>query len=584
VEDHIRACDTASKTDCKIQWYGWISRRHFLGGGYDTTTNSYLGYFAKDNTLNPPTELTVTAVNDASAGTVCSVPASGSAGDGFAMHITSENDQEGVIHTKKYEFAETFIYDGNQESLPALMSTTLTPTNDLKALSISISARGPFDPRITGGRIYIREQNTDDEWIMLVDIDLAKGARVKFTDDYSAWYDNGGSTIATYQCPSNNAANNFRVKELGLLTYEIINGFSSGIFSHTIGDQGENWKDATVANNRVFVCNVTIKDENTGSSKSTATLTTFPDRIMYSMPNRYDTFPYHNYIEAAKGDAETYVAIESYADRLLAFKQYSVDIINIASPDDASWFLEDSRKYMGIINPECVQKTQYGIVWVNKQGFYLYNGGKIANLRENKISDSDWDDINSDHTSILYDEKESMAYVTKNASNSAQGYAIDLKKGTFVSSTTLLPVTYDGFSNFVLYRSLYPIVAHDENDHIDFYKLDRTETATTSIFETKDYDFGDPAKLKRIYALYITYKSDDVLTGYFTIEEPDGTSHSLSGTISASVSNWSTVKLTPSSTCDISKASVKMTTSTNARKIYINDMGIEYRQLKKRSA
>ena len=581
VADQIRCCDTAEASDCKIQWYGWIERRHFKGGGYDTSTNSFLGYYAKDNTLASPTEKTVTAVANASAGTVCSVPSS--AGAGFAMHITSENDQEGTISAVKYEFAETFIYDGNQESLPVEMSTTLEPANDLKALSISIATKGPYDPRITGGRIYIREKQTEDEWTMLVDIDLTKGARIKLSDEYEAWFDNGGTTMSTYICPSNNAANNFRVKELGLITYEVLNGFSSGIFSNSLGEQGEKWKDATVANNRVFICNVTMKDENTGTSKSNASLTKFSDRIMYSMPNRFDTFPYHNYIEAAKGDAETYVAIEAYADRLFAYKQYSVDIINIASPDDSSWFLEDSKQHMGVLNKECVKRTQYGIIWINEQGFYLYNGKQIKNLIENKLTNDTWSSKITDRSALFYDEKESIANVIQSASTVNTGFRIDLKKATIVADTQFTTIANDGITNAVFNPTYSIVLAQDEGTHLDFYKIDRDPVASTQVrFQTKDFDFGNPTLNKRIYAVYITYKSDNALTNYFTIEDPEGNSHALSGTIATSASNWSTVKLTPSNPITVSKASVKMNTSSNSRQVYINDITVEYRVLKKR--
>ncbi|HCI70132.1 MAG TPA: hypothetical protein DHV30_05885, partial [Balneola sp.] len=148
---------------------------------------------------------------------------------------------------------------------------------------------------------------------MLLDIDLTKGARIKLSDDFTSWHDAGSSQ---YNCPTATASANFSIKQLGFITYEVINGFSSSIFSNALGDSGEHWKDSVVANNRVFVCNVTMKDENTGETKADATLRSYPDRIMYSMPNRYDTFPSDNYIEAAKGDADVYVAIEAHADRL----------------------------------------------------------------------------------------------------------------------------------------------------------------------------------------------------------------------------------------------------------------------------
>ena len=64
---------------------------------------------------------------------------------------------------------------------------------------------------------------------------------------------------------------------------------------------------------------------------------------MYSMPNKFDTFPSYNYIDVVKGDAENYVKLEEFADRLLAFKQKSVQVINISSPSDTNWFLEENK-------------------------------------------------------------------------------------------------------------------------------------------------------------------------------------------------------------------------------------------------
>ena len=581
--ESIRCADTTDNNDCKIQWYGFISRQHFkattTGANVDTASNTHLGYYVKNNTLDSPTQRTVTSTGTATTGTACSVSGL-SAGAGFDINITTENDQDGAIAAVKYELAETFIYDGNQESLPVEMSTTHTPLVDLKTLSISIATKGPYDPRISGGRIYIREADVDAPWTLLVDMDLTKGGRTKLSDEYSPWYDNGSATMSTYLMPSNNHTSNFRVRELGLITYEVLNGFSSGVFSNSIGAEGETWKDSVVTNNRVFLCNVTLKDEETASTKIKASVKNYPDRIMYSMSNRYDVFPSHNYIEVAKADAETYVAIESYADRLLAFKQYSVDIINIASPDDASWFLEESRKYMGIANPECVKKTQYGLVWLNVQGLFLYNGSKIINLKESKISSSDWDSINTSSSALLYNEAQSLLYVVK-SSTTPIGYIVDLKKGTFVYTDGFVSVQNDGITNTVDTTD-NTILFHDEGTHLDLFRFSTATVANTVKLRTKDFDFGDPSLTKRIYAVYITYKSDDVLTNYFTIKDPDGTTYALGGTIAASPTNWATVKLTPSSTCTVSKAALYLNSSTNERIVYINDMTIEYRMLKKR--
>jgi len=578
IDEAIRCCDTATGNSCQIQWYGWIQRRHFDAASSSTDLNSYMGYYAKDNTLAPPTTTLFASESVSSPTNNTTYPG---AGTGFRTSISTHTDVDGAIIDGVYEFAETFIYDGNQESLPTLYTTThtISTANTMKSLSVNISTKGPFDPRISGGRIYIREKDKDRDWTMLVDIDLTKGCRTKFSEEYTVWHDAGSSQ---YNCPTATATANFEIKELGFMTFENLNGYSSATFSNAIGDSGEHWKDSVIANNRVFVCNPTIKDENTGSTKALATLTNFKDRIMYSMPNRFDTFPYENYIEASKGDNEEYIALEAYADRLLAFKDYSVDIINIASGDDANWFLEDSKKYMGVQNHNCVCKTQYGIVWINNQGLFLYNGNQITNLSERKLAPTTISDNIGTNTALIYDEKDSLLYIIESLSSNGSGFIFDMKKGTFVSVTAFLDITNDGNTNPVDTNNNV-LIAHDEGSQVDFFQFYRSYVAKTSDLITKEFDFGDPSRSKKVYAVYITYKSDDVLTGYFELIE-GGTTHSLSGTVGASASNWANVKLTPSAPITCSKVALKMDTGANNRKVYINDIGIEYRMLYKRSS
>ena len=582
IDDSIRCFDTADKNDCKVQWYGWINRRHFqllaALAGSTTDDNSYLGYFAKDNSLAKPTN--GTCVDGATTPAVSTFP---SAGQGFNFNISTNTSGEGLIKSGIYVFAQSFIYDDNQESLLTEYSTEVTvdEADDFKVFSVNVGAKSPYDPRISGGRIYIKEKNSDSEYLLLVDINLTKGCRTNLSDEYITFRDGGSSN---YNSPTTSASDNLIIKDLNFITYETINGYPSSIFSNALGDQGEFWKDSTVANNRTFICNVSMKDENSGSTKSTSTVKNYPDRIMYSMPNRFDTFPSFNFIEAAKGDADYYTAIESFADRILAYKQYSLDIINIASPSDTNWFLEDSKNYMGIEFHGAVAKTQYGIVWVNKQGLYFYDGSKIRDLSENKIDDDTWYSFVTVNSMIIYDEATNLIYVVKNCSSDGDAYLYDLKKGNF---TYLKDFTHDGITNVVhtnFSDSTNALVGTDAGSSTRFYKLHRGFQSVENLaFQTKDFDFGNAPKVKKVYAVYVTYKSDNALTGYFTLVEDDGTSHALSGTVATNATNYATVKLTPSSPVTCNKISVKLDTSSNSRKVEINDISIEYREIYKRS-
>ena len=110
---------------------------------------------------------------------------------------------------------------------------------------------------------------------------------------------------------------------------------------------------------------------------------------MYSEINKFDTFLSHNYIDVSSGDYGEYTALASYADRLLAFKNNLVHVINITSPSVSNWYLEDTIKYYGVKYPYSVAKTKYGIAWVSDNGCYLYDGQSTKNLTEKNIAISE---------------------------------------------------------------------------------------------------------------------------------------------------------------------------------------------------
>ena len=588
VDEAIRCCDTNIDTQGKIQWFGWISREHFVDS---TSKATYSGYYANDNKLLPPTSAAAIKYYNASGDTLAYPPA----GTGFTLKCFS-SATDGLVPEATYEFAQSFIYDGNQESLLSHyglndatvisdQDTTLDHT-DLKQLSIQIGAQGAYDERISGGRIYIRESGSDDEWTFLLDIDLSKGARTDLDGDYTSWKlaaDDKhfiGASVTTY----------LNVNALSILNYEIINGYPSNIFSNDLGGNGEKWRDATVANNRVFVCNVRMADKSKGENKieghaNQASLIHFPDKIMYSMPHRYDTFPEFNFIEAAKGDADSYMAIESYADRLLAFKRKSMDIINI-SGDPHNWFLEDTKNFMGVEHHAAVYKTQHGIVWVNSNGLYLYNGSQIVDLTENKIDDNTWYTFISINSIILYDEVKSMVYVIKNCVSDGDAYMIDLKRNNF---TYLKDFAQDNITNPVstnISSVGQILVGTDAGAGVDFYQFHRTEQEVQNVqFRTKELDFGIPNKQKKLYAVYITYKSSQDISSliYYSINGGVTWVAFSSGSSATSSTIWQKGKWSLTTPVTSSKFMLELKTgATTATTVWINDISFEYRLMHKK--
>lgn len=487
-ENAIRCCDTNLQSQCKIKWYGFIDRTHFPN---TNEPHTHLGYFSNDNDLSKPTD-----------GDVSGAVTYPTNGDGFDIAI-SAGSEDSTISGDVYELGSSFIYDGNQESLIYQMSGTYDHSaDDLKSIEFEVTAAGTlasgYNERISGGRIYIREQGSVEEWILLADIDLSKGVRSNLSSDYEEWT---MPVSGNYKSPS------IEITNLNIVNYEIINGFSSSIYSHELGLLGEKWKDSVIANNRVFLCGINMKDEKTASIKADATNKYYPDMIMYSMPNRYDTFPRHNYIETAKGDADVYTAIESYADRLFAFKKNSVDIINIATPDDANWFLEESRRYMGVLHPEAVKKTQHGLLWVNSTGLYLYNGQSINNLLKDKLSPSDMEtNFSSSTIALAYDELGSRVHILSSLDGSDDTVTVlDFDTGSLSRYEGTMFQDSDN-TNFIDTADGNTVYGSDSVSAIDFYKSSRSDTAVSdAYFLSKVFDFGSTSLNKVFYKLVLSY-------------------------------------------------------------------------------
>lgn len=663
VDNAVRISDTRMRDSAiginnnKIQWWGFVKRTHFSGS---TGENNYLGFYANDNTLAPPTEAVVGSGYLSSAGA------------GFNINTTMASDGVSTWVADTYQIAISFIYDDNQESLLYVPSSSNTfAVTAGQKVQVKIRAEGPYDERISGGRAYCRPDGSDEPWVLLADISLKEGVRTSLVSDFeNSW---------TVDTAPNHYSGNVDSLSQNLDTYESINGYSSSVDSNSIGAIGEGWGSAVVCNRRTFIANVKIIPQ--GSDQPA----TFGDRIMYSMPNRFDTFPSTNYIDVVRGDNETYVQLMEFADRILAFKQKSVQIINVSSPSDTSWFLEENVKHNGLAHPAAVFRTDFGICWVNSNGCYQYDGSRIRNLIEGKILENgttvevkslnagspSWENFITDDSVIGYDKIRKQLIVMRDSSgefdggsNSGDGYIYDFKFKSWVFATDLLTdststLKYQ-YSNFDIdYNGDLCILEHnpatasalndgdgiDDDDtavvvddgsaydvgdiaHIGSEQIkvlsissntltvrrgwngttadDHADDITlymhkylvkkysgitlynggagTFLVKTKDIDFGQPGRLKKIYAVYITYKSDNSQTTPISYEI-DGTTNSytnLTGNFVATSNQWDVLKAYPGSPFTCQSLQLKITNSASAGTssgIQINDITIEYRVL-----
>jgi len=368
---------------------------------------------------------------------------------------------------------------------------------------------------------------------------------------------------------------------------------------------GEGYKDAIIANRRVFVCNVQMVAE---SQSYYSTLRRMRDRIMYTPPGKFETFPRSFFIDVVKGDSDEYTALATYGDRLFAFKRQTLYVINIGSPAPSNWFLESTERSKGVASRSGVFYGQDGIFWANKYGAFFYDGGNITNLIKGKIPQNIWQQkigsSDAHHASVAYHEKTNNLYILANNlaisatsdNNGVYTYNFDSKAWVWQDQDAMLQGVDKAFSNFI----------SDGQGGIVFNTIDAlsatavaqggiSETsggddvdATHWIMKTKDIDFGDPGHIKKVYGVRITYQSSAAQTTpiAYAIDGIGNFASAGGGNFTGNFANtsgvWDVLNATVSSPVECQSMQIKISNPTNDGTIKINDISIEYRPIYKR--
>ena len=478
ISDCYRSGATLNESN-KTKWFGHVDRLGAIpGGAIDLWVEG-------DNNLEAP------------GGSNCTVEQTGSVrhgddGQGFDVDVTVETtDDDGLWEATTYEFAQSFVYEGDQESLlteysgDVALSTNNYFTNVLVGM---VNAGGTLTDRVKGGRIYIRKKDSTDLWTLFLDIDLERGIRKDMGDTFIAWAN-----------PSSNNWNNtsaIEIKGPSIDTYESINGFSPDVGHLSFGETaGLFYKTVTVCNMRTFVAHVKYYT-STGSTETKL----MPDRILYTPIGKYDTFPPNQFIDIGINDGEDFTALESFGTKLLAFKQSTLYIIDVTSPNDAEWFLESTHNGLGVDKPSAIVKTEFGICWARKTGIYAWSPSQgivelSAKLDKNLSPMTDITD-----PVIGYYPPDSHLLIIQNCTAGCDLLVYDFRTKSFIEYSSY---TGDPVSN--MQNNADECIFIEDSGEIKKYSSAQGSSGWS--FTTKDFDFGNPAILKRIKKIIISYST-----------------------------------------------------------------------------
>lgn len=487
----------------------------------------------------------------------------------------SQSSTEGDWEEGEYEFAQTFIYEGNQESKITKLNGVNVKIDNNQVLYATIYVSGLSDAgenktyinsRLIGGRVYTRKVGTNNFWSLLIDMDFrvladltGGGTRTSTIDDYESWAsgidaDTGGEDMGfTDTYLQGFKSTQHTIKRLNIESYENLNGFSSSEYALTFADAaGYGYQTAVVAGQRVFVANVKYINPDTGVASIMG------DAIFYTPIGKFDTFPSSYKLNIAGNDGDEFSCLKYSNGILLAFKKNSLYLIDISNPNEAAWRLISKHESRGVDGYWSVAETDIGIAFVNRHGLFLYSQGKIANLSNEKLSYDDWHSFidNDEEGAVLgWDNSSNKLLIVNDAKEPAKARIFDLDTRVWTKGYDLdtsggpgwiIPDgSNQGISNMITFTGseiqdgsnndinpsggilFYGDESTNSNsdDDTDLFQISFASTSASAfVITTKDDDFGIPNIFKKVYELDIEYITDNSNPAIDVRYEIDGNS------------------------------------------------------------
>tara|TARA_R110002020_G_scaffold475919_1_gene714543 strand:+ start:43 stop:3567 length:3525 start_codon:yes stop_codon:yes gene_type:complete len=433
--------DGSPKDNNPSQWIGYKDLRNHFGTAYNYISRDYGFYIGKSSKIWEYT----TTDDETGVLKVDNDDIDDNGNHSFNAQETGmkfyfvQGASGGLDWSNTIKIYLVSCYDDGSESLPGHSFTTnagdFGDPEDAKTLKIQFvfkpeAANGTrlfSDARINGVRLYythsdeshstfwdLGKANFDRGFIKANTIDTSDnttGNPAKYdwiqangTGGLHGDYGNGNLTVY------NGSSNIIEYTEMPKSrTYEDINGHSPQATTLSV-----DYKAACIAGRRAFVGNIRVFN---GSFYEY-----YNDRMVVSPVNALDTFPYpDNVLDLDVSDGDKIVALASYGDKVMQYKEKILYIVNISTGIASEFYVEERLKWRGIVNKNHYCYTDEGIFWVNERGAWIYDGEELkdifiqddADTSQQRISSTDWSDFISDETIVGYNASSREVVIAK---------------------------------------------------------------------------------------------------------------------------------------------------------------------------
>jgi hypothetical protein len=294
-----------------------------------------------------------------------------------------------------------------------------------------------WNERISGFRIYMKQVDMiggglSEEWLLLYDVDLVKGTYICHGKDggeeklqlanlsgtSNDWDVESTDSVGTTSLVTTSILGD-RVASIPLLTYESENGWPADT------NLAAMYKTAATVQRKVYIGNLKIGER------------TYPDRMLRADADKFDSFPSDgtHYIDVATADGDDIISLKSVGDKLLQFKTKNVYLIEITSEGEE---LKNTWEDAGIKSECQVVNVSKGVVWINSNGLYFYDGKELKYQSQDKFTYSQWPvREDSDNPPIM-------------------GYDSNSNKVIIYTTNYTPRAAYEGFESEAHYRSELP--------------------------------------------------------------------------------------------------------------------------------
>ena len=360
---------------------------------------------------------------------------------------------------------------------------------------------------------------------LLCEVDFEKGLRYGGEKDYGPFGDiDLNSSNFNFIFPSDafqSSSSDFLGEKI--TTLSVLEPFTGSKKPTAIGRQQTTFKSSVMINRRIYAGNITYYDEhNKLISKN--------DRILKSLPNKFDYFPTNSFLDVSVEDGDEIIHLATVNSKLLQFKKQKLFIVNCQRDLE---FLETTLEFKGCEYKHHVVSGPGFVAWLNRLGVYLYNGQRLLDLDMSKMGQdrfkSIYDKLGGSTVDAGFAESqlgylsETKEIIITNPSGEILKY--DMKSESWSeglnfdsnanSSNEVTRAIDADITNFVTTNTgelVYGIERNGSspNNRVKLRKWNNDSAAFTAddqiLLKTKEYDMESPSVNKSIVNVYINYK------------------------------------------------------------------------------